>query len=93
MSTTTPVTQTTPTPTKVTFGVPSLLKETPTIARTVAQGTVYAVGIINLALVAFPQIPDSVKATVAGYSGGALVFVNGICSMFGIQVNVPQTHK
>lgn len=89
MSNTTP-TPPTP-PTKVTFGVPSLLKQTPTIAKTVAQATAYIVGIVNLALVAFPQIPDSVKATVAGYTGGALVFINGICSMFGIQVNVPQT--
>lgn len=89
MANTTPTTP--PPPTKVTFGVPSLLKETPAIAKTVALCAAYTVGIINLALVAFPQIPDSVKATVAGYTGGALVFVNGICSMFGIQVNPLQS--
>ena len=85
---------TTPTiPTKTTFGLPSLFKETPAIAKTIVLCASYAVGIANLALVAFPQIPDSVKATVAGYTGGALVFVNGICSMFGIQINVPQQTK
>ena len=74
---------------KVTFGLPSLLKETPQIAKTIAQGTVYLVGIINIALVAFPQIPAEVKATVAGYTGGVLVFVNAVCQMFGVQVTNP----
>lgn len=77
--------------TKVTFGVPSLIKETPQIAKIVAQGTVYVVGIVNIALASFPQIPVGIRAEVAGYSGGALVFVNAVCQMFGIQVKSSST--
>jgi hypothetical protein len=76
-------------PTTTKFGLSQLANETPQIAKVVAQLTVYAVGVVNVALLSFPQIPASVKANVAGYSGGALLFVNSICHMFGIQVTNP----
>lgn len=80
-----------PANTKVTFGVPSLLKETPQIAKIIAQGTVYLVGIVNIGLASFPQIPVGIRAEVAGYTGGALIFVNAVCQMFGIQVKNSST--
>lgn len=82
-----------PISTKVTFGIPSLLKETPMIAKTIAQGTVYVVGIVNIALASFPQIPVNIKAEVAGYTGGILVFVNAVCQMFGVQVTNSNSTK
>lgn len=76
-------------PTTTKFGFSQLAAETPAIAKVIAQITIYAVGIVNIALVAFPQIPATVKATVAGYTGGALVFINSVCQMFGVQVTNP----
>lgn len=76
-------------PTTTKFGFSQLAAETPQIAKVIAQLTVYAVGMVNVALLSFPQIPASVKAEVGGYSGGALLFVNSVCHMFGIQVANP----
>jgi hypothetical protein len=37
----------------------------------------------------FPQIPAPVKAAIAAYSSGAVLFVNSVCHMFGIEVSNP----
>lgn len=79
-------TSTTPLQTKTTFGLPSLLKETPQIAKTIGSVVIYTTLIANAALAAFPQIPPDVKATVAGYSASASLFVKAVASMFGVQL-------
>jgi len=76
-------------PTTTKFGFSQLAAETPAIAKAIAQVTIYAVAITNVALSSFPQIPVSLKAEVAGYTGGALLFINTICQMFGLQVTNP----
>ena len=72
-------------PTKVTFGVPSLLfKDTPQIATVIATICLYAAVIANAALIFFPAIPTPIKITVGEYSTAIAGFVHFLCNMFGL---------
>lgn len=78
-----------PPATKVTFGLPSLLKKTPQIATTVATLSLYLAAVLNLVFISFPQIPAPLKTTVAQYSLEAVTFIHAICNMFGLQATGP----
>lgn len=75
-----------PCPTVVKFGLKQFLQQTPTIAKYIGNGVIYATLIVNAGLVCFPQIPDDIKALIAGYSASASLFVKTVCSGFGIQL-------
>lgn len=75
-----------PCPTVVKFGPKQFFQQTPIIAKYIGNGVMYATLIVNAALVCFPQIPDAVKATIAGYSASASLFVKTVCAGFGIQL-------
>lgn len=78
-----------PCTTVVKFGPKQFLQQTPTIAKYIGNGVVYASAIANLALACFPQIPMDVKVAIAQYSGGAVLFAKGIGGMFGVQIVDP----
>lgn len=82
-----------PTKTVVKFGVKQFSQETPLVAKYLTNGVVYAAAIANLAMTCFPQIPDSVKVTIAQYSGGAVVFAKALAGMFGIQIADPNSSQ
>jgi hypothetical protein len=88
MANTTPTT-----PTKVTFGFPSLLKDTPQIATTIATVSIYVAAVLNLVFLSFPQIPTPIKTSVAMYSSEAVAFIHAICNMFGLTPTTPSTTK
>lgn len=84
-------TTTTTVPTKVSFGLPSLFKDTPQIATTIATVSIYLAAVLNLIMLSFPQIPTTIKTSVAEYSTEAVAFIHAICNMFGLTVTGPST--
>lgn len=75
--------------TKVTFGLPSLLKPTPLLAKNISTGVLYTAFMANLVIQFFPQVPATVKTAIGTYSMEVVGFVHAICNTFGITVTGP----
>lgn len=66
-------------------------KTTPEFAKWAFRGVLYGLGVINLVLMIFTDIPVEIRNVVGRYSIEIVMFVHGVSKMFGIEVEDPAT--
>lgn len=71
---------------EVKFGFSQIVKPTPDTAKKAFKVVLYTLGLVNLILAVFTDIPQPVKDVVGRYSIELAMFVHGFSKMFGIQV-------
>lgn len=76
--------------TTVKFGFGQIPKTTPEFAKWAFRGILYGATILNVIILTFSDIPDSVKIIVGKYSLEVVTFVHILSKMFGLDVEGPE---
>jgi hypothetical protein len=74
---------------KVTFGIPSLLKDTPAFATWIFRVVLYLAMGTSFVVLTFTEIPPHMQIVIARVCAEVVMTVHGLTRMFGIEVKTP----